>query len=271
MPELLFVIDVDPEHCCRVKNSLEAVGYKVHTPSIETLAADIEATPPSAVLMSARLSDSNAFVICKQLRMDALCPRMPMVLMLGSAADQDGTLVSEAGADDYIAEPFSGEELVAKIDAVLCRFSSPSVTVPSLTTDIVIDSWGMKVSVRGADVPVTTLEFRLIEYLARHRQAVLTRDLLLDAVWGQIQFVSPRSVDACIRRIRGKIELNRARPILLKTVRGVGYRLDATTSWTSNDNGDCTCIACTTKGTRSLDVSHAIGNPGTKSMARGVP
>ena len=68
-----------------------------------------------------------------------------------------------------------------------------------------IDSWAMKVSVHGSEVPTTSLEFRLIEYLARHRGQVFTRDLLLDAVWGDMQFVTPRSVDACIRRIREKI------------------------------------------------------------------
>jgi DNA-binding winged helix-turn-helix (wHTH) protein len=102
----------------------------------------------------------------------------------------------------------------------------------------------MKLSVRGSDVPTTSLEFRLIEYLARHRGQVFTRDLLLDAVWGETQFVTPRSVDACIRRIREKIEPDRNTPTYLKTVRGVGYRLDAQTSWHFTSSEGCDCPAC---------------------------
>jgi DNA-binding winged helix-turn-helix (wHTH) protein len=103
----------------------------------------------------------------------------------------------------------------------------------------------MKLSVRGIEIPTTSLEFRLIEYLARHRGQVFTRDLLLDAVWGDMQFVTPRSVDACIRRIREKIEPDRTTPTYLKTVRGVGYRLDAVAAWQFTSNGGCNCIACT--------------------------
>ena len=91
----------------------------------------------------------------------------------------------------------------------------------------------------------TALEFRLIEYLARHHSQVFTRDLLLDAVWGQMQFVSPRCVDACVRRIREKIEPNRSRPTYLKTIRGVGYRLDTAVIWESPANSSCGCVACT--------------------------
>ena len=91
----------------------------------------------------------------------------------------------------------------------------------------------------------TALEFRLIEYLARHHSQVFTRDLLLDAVWGQMQFVSPRCVDACVRRIREKIEPNRSRPTYLKTIRGVGYRLDTSVTWESPVNSGCCCVACT--------------------------
>ena len=117
---------------------------------------------------------------------------------------------------------------------------------PIQPADLVIDSLAMKLLVRGSEVPTTSLEFRLIEYLARHRGQVFTRDLLLDAVWGDMQFVTPRSVDACIRRIREKIEPDRASPTYLKTIRGVGYRLDAVAAWRFTPNDGCNCVACTT-------------------------
>jgi DNA-binding response OmpR family regulator len=143
-------------------------------------------------------------------------------------------------------KPFSPRELVARVQAVLRRFTAPVVRAGTESADLIIDSLAMKLSVRGSEVPTTSLEFRLIEYLARHRGQVFTRDLLLDAVWGDMQFVTPRSVDACIRRIREKIEPNRASPTYLKTIRGVGYRLDAIAAWQLPVNDGCTCIACTT-------------------------
>lgn len=113
--------------------------------------------------------------------------------------------------------------------------------------EIVFDSWAMKLLVRGKEIPTTALEFRLLEYLARHRGQVFTRDYLLDAVWGDMRFIGPRSVDACIRRIREKIEANRTRPVMLKTIRGVGYRMDATAAWESAPAGTCDCPACKNK------------------------
>ena len=86
-----------------------------------------------------------------------------------------------------------------------------------------------------------------MEYLARHRGQVFTRDFLLDAVWGNTRFVNPRSVDACIGRIREKIEPDRTRPTMLKTVRGVGYRLDALAAWQSAPSEGCGCPACSTR------------------------
>jgi DNA-binding response OmpR family regulator len=147
--------------------------------------------------------------------------------------------------------PFSPRELVVRVQAVLRRFT-PAFSVPSSESpDMVIDSWAMKLFIRGAEISTTSLEFRLIDYLARHQGQVFTRDLLLDAVWGDMQFVTPRSVDACIRRIREKIEPDRKRPSFLKTIRGVGYRLDAIAAWQSPSNEGCDCVVCTTAASAS--------------------
>jgi DNA-binding response OmpR family regulator len=108
--------------------------------------------------------------------------------------------------------------------------------------DILINSSAMRVAVCGKEITTTTLEFRLIHYMASHQGEAFTRDALLDAVWEDLQFVTPRSVDACVRRIRRKIEPNSSSPIFLKSVRGVGYKLDATPVWETS--ADCECAAC---------------------------
>jgi DNA-binding response OmpR family regulator len=131
------------------------------------------------------------------------------------------------------------------VQAVLRRTVRPQPIPLSEPTDIVIDKASMKLSVRGNEIATTTLEFRLIDYLARHRGQVFTRDVLLDAVWGEMQFITPRSVDACVRRVREKIEPEKGRPTYLKTIRGVGYRFDAIVAWPSAGES-CTCAACAT-------------------------
>jgi DNA-binding winged helix-turn-helix (wHTH) protein len=99
--------------------------------------------------------------------------------------------------------------------------------------------------------------------LAHHRGQVFTRDFLLDAVWGDMSFINPRSVDACIRRVREKIEPDRTKPTMLKTIRGVGYRLDANTEWQSAPSAGCRCSACRA---RESGVSwQSVGRQGRDS------
>lgn len=170
----------------------------------------------------------------------------PVILFSTEATDEDRILALESGADDYVTRPFTAREFIARVQAVLRRYSQSyshsdvfpagSYGLPSSSEglppeiismgDIQIDTLAMKVSVRGLEVITTALEFRLMYYLAKHQYRVFTRDQLLDAVWGDKQFVTPRSVDACIRRIRRKIEPDRNKPTYLKTVRGAGYLLD---------------------------------------------
>jgi len=254
MTQTIFVVDGDFEVCRTAKHSLEAAGYAVRTFSTSAILLEVEAGRPSLLLLSPNLPYGNGLTLFQQLRANPLSAKTAVVFLV-NAADRDRILALKSGVDGWIVKPFRGDELVAKVQAVLSRFASlSSVPAPVGATDLVIDSWAMKLSVRGVEVPVTTLEFRLIEYLARHRGQVFTRDLLLDAVWGDMQFVTPRSVDACILRIREKIELDRTKPTLLKTVRGVGYRMDAVAAWESAANERCDCIACTTRGRTRLDV-----------------
>jgi DNA-binding winged helix-turn-helix (wHTH) protein len=171
--------------------------------------------------------------------------RTPLLLLLANGVEERRWLALGSGGSDCIVKPFTPRELVAKVRARLGRFSAPQPLSRLDAADLIIDSLGMKVSVRGIEVPTTSLEFRLIEYLARHRGQVFTRDLLLDAVWGEAKFVTPRSVDACIRRIREKIEPDGTRPTFLKTIRGVGYVLDAAPAWQPTSTEVCDCVACT--------------------------
>jgi two-component system phosphate regulon response regulator PhoB len=137
----------------------------------------------------------------------------------------DRVLGLEIGGDDYVVKPFSPRELVARVRAVLRRqerVAEKRVVVEA--GSVRLDSRTQEVIVRGQPVELSTLEFKLLYYLASHPRHVFNRDRLLDEVWGRDRFVTPRTVDVHIRRLREKIEAVPHRPQFLQTVRGSGYR-----------------------------------------------
>jgi two-component system phosphate regulon response regulator PhoB len=150
-----------------------------------------------------------------------------VIFVTAKSSETDRVLGLELGADDYITKPFSPRELVARVKAVMRRFERPLAPQLLKAGDIEIDTGAMTLTVRGKKTATTATEFRLLDYLARHSGRVFTRDQLLDAVWRDTQFVTPRSVDVYVRRIREKIERDPESPRMLKTVRGAGYRFEA--------------------------------------------
>jgi two-component system phosphate regulon response regulator PhoB len=164
--------------------------------------------------------------LCRRLRQNPTLSVVPIIFLTARAAENDRVHGLEMGADDYITKPFGTRELVARVKAVLRRFERPST--PSLVKfeDIEIDASAMQLRVKGELVTTTATEFRLLDYLARHPGRVFSRDHLLDAVWGDARFVTPRSVDVYVRRIREKIEADAETPRYLKTMRGAGYRFE---------------------------------------------
>jgi len=212
------------------------------------------------MLIAAELPDGSGLELCRQVRNNPVLARTPVVMLIAAERAEGGAEGLEAGADDCVTEPFNPRELVARVQAVLRRLKRPQAGPVGEPTDIVIDRAAMKLSVRGTHVATTTLEFRLVDYLAQHRGHVFTRDVLLDAVWGEMQFVTPRSVDACIRRVRDKIEPDRGSPTYLKTIRGVGYRFDGVAVWPSS-NQICNCVAC-------LGTSESPRTPHSASWKR---
>jgi len=257
MRPLIFVVEGEVDVCELAQQSLEQAGYELRTFSTANAIQEAEDRLPSLILLSLMMPDGNGLDLCRSIRESRALATTPLIFLLPQTAEHHRAFALECGADDCMITPFSPRELVARVQAVLRRFNTPMGRSME-TADLVIDSLAMKVSVRGCEVPTTSLEFRLIEYLARHRGQVFTRDLLLDAVWGDMQFVTPRSVDACIRRVRGKIEPDKTTPTYLKTIRGVGYRLDAAATWRLSSNERCTCLACASSA-RLSRVTHPTG------------
>jgi DNA-binding response OmpR family regulator len=231
MSNLILVVECEAERRKATRQCLEQAGYSVRSLSSRAVLDEAHQVRASLILIDAAQRNSLGVDLCRRIRQNHFLNRVPVVLLAGTA-EENRIRGLEAGADDCIADPLNSRELVARVQSLLRRAPRPAAAgAASGPTDIVIDRAAMKLSVRGNEVATTTLEFRLLDYLALHRGRVFTRDVLLDAVWGEMQFVTPRTVDTCVRRVRDKIEPDRARPTYLKTVRGVGYRFDAVATW----------------------------------------
>jgi two-component system phosphate regulon response regulator PhoB len=185
-----------------------------------------EKTPPNLFLLDIMVPGADGLEICRQIRNNRSVAMTPVIFLTAKTSEADKIAGLDLGADDYIAKPFSPRELIARVKAVLRRFERPLPPAVVSAGDIVIDNGAMTLTVRGGLITTTATEFRLLEYLARHPGRVFTRDQLLDAVWRETHYVTPRSVDVYVRRIREKIEENPEEPRYLKTVRGAGYRFE---------------------------------------------
>jgi two-component system alkaline phosphatase synthesis response regulator PhoP len=181
--------------------------------------------PVDLVLLDILLPDLDGIEICKCLRADEGLKGIPVIFLTAKGEEFDRILGLELGADDYVVKPFSPRELVARVKAVLRRQvrATEKQEVVELG-DLRLDSGMQEVTVRGRAVELSTLEFRLLHYLVSNPRRVFSRDRLLDEVWGRDHFVTPRTVDVHIRRLREKIEVQADNPQYVQTVRGAGYR-----------------------------------------------
>ena len=230
MSQTVFVLEDDVDISRLVQYHLEKAGFPVRT--FETgrnVVSEAEQNPPALFLLDVMVPEGDGMDVCRRLRAHPTLNTLPIIFLTARASENDRVRGLELGADDYITKPFGTRELVARVRAVLRR-SEPKAetTEPSVLSieDLEIDSAAMQLRVKGELVVMTATEFRLLDYLARHPGRMFSRDHLLDAVWGDSRFVTPRSVDVYVRRIREKIELDPETPRYLKTMRGAGYRFE---------------------------------------------
>jgi len=223
----IFVVEDDPDISRLVRHHLENEGFVVRVyPTGTNVLSDAERQRPALFVLDIMVPGKDGLEICRNIRKMPGLASVPVIFLTAKSSEADRVLGLELGADDYIGKPFSPRELVARVRAVLRRFERPLAPSIVKAGDIEIDSGGMTLTVRGQLTQTTATEFRLLEYLARHPGRVFTRDQLLDAVWRDTHYVTPRSVDVYVRRIREKIEENPDEPRYLKTVRGAGYRFE---------------------------------------------
>jgi two-component system alkaline phosphatase synthesis response regulator PhoP len=167
--------------------------------------------------------------VCKILRERPETAKLPILMLTAKAGEADRIVGLEMGADDYLAKPFSPREMVARVRAILRRANNAAHAEAPPAYDrggLKIDFTTYEVFVRGKTVKLTLKEFELLRFLVHNPNRVLSRDQLLDRVWGGETFVTPRTVDVHIRRLRKAIEKDDSKPKWILTLRGVGYKFD---------------------------------------------
>ena len=222
----VLIIEDDPALLRGLKDNFEAQGYQVHVvrEGREGLSAALTAGP-DLVLLDIMLPKMNGYEICRAIRAKKL--EMPVIMLTAKGQEEDIVRGLELGADDYVTKPFSIRELLARAKAFLRRQETAASTTFQFG-DCKLDLTAHKLFRNGGEIALTTKEFRLLEFFAKRPGRALTRDQILDAVWGNDIIVNDRSVDRCVTTLRAKIEPDRHHPICIQTIRDIGYRFECT-------------------------------------------
>ncbi len=220
MTKLLLVED-DQTLLDTLAYNLTNEGYDVVKARDGVAALDLaREQKPDLILLDIMLPGLDGLTVCRTLRRET---RAPIVLLTARSGEVDRIIGLDSGADDYIVKPFSLGELYARLRAVLRRGRSETATKLQ-SGDLTLDLVGHRAARAGQPLNLTPKEFELLAELLRHKDAVLTRDLLLQRVWGFDFAGDSRTVDVHIRWLREKIEEDPANPQRIETVRGIGYR-----------------------------------------------
>ncbi len=221
----ILLIEDDRDIVELVRYNLEKEEFQVTASSDGAMGlAQIKKSLPDLLVLDLMLPKISGLEICKEVRRDPALNRLPILMLTARGEESDRIVGLELGADDYVTKPFSPRELVARVKALLRRVEPAGAVEKVIEVgQLRIDPASYRVTRAGKPLPLSTLEFRLLYYLASRPNKVFSRDQLLDAVWGADRFVTPRSVDVYVRRLREKIEPDSQHPAYVKTVRGAGY------------------------------------------------
>lgn len=226
--EKILIVD-DEEHIVElIKYNLESNGFTTITANngIEALKKAKNETP-SLVLLDVMLPGLNGNDVCKEIRRDSNISTMPVIMITAKGEELDRIIGLELGADDYIIKPFSVRELVARVKAVLRRTKNDNVTNLFSFGSVTIDLIRHEVLKKNEKVDLTLKEFELLQIMVKNKGRVLTRELLLDKIWGYEYVGETRTVDVHIRHLRKKIEEDDKNPRFIETIRGIGYRFNS--------------------------------------------
>lgn len=224
----VHIIEDDPDIVELLRYNLTREGFQVSASGdgVSGL-AQLRKTLPDLLVLDLMLPKLSGLEICREVRRHRKLERLPIIMLTARGEEADRVSGLELGADDYVTKPFSPREFVARAKALLRRAEPAGQPERSIQIGpLLIDPGAFRVTRHGENVTLTALEFRLLYFLASRPNRVFSRDRLLDGVWGSDRYVTPRSVDVYVRRLREKIESNPDKPTYLKTMRGAGYMFE---------------------------------------------
>jgi len=223
--ETILIVEDDPSMLTGLKDNFEFKGYKVITAADgeKGLDAALNATP-DLIVLDIMLPKINGYEICRLIRAEGL--EMPIIMLTAKGEESDVVLGLNIGADDYVTKPFSISELLARSAAFLRRTKLNAEDEVVEFGDYRLDLGARRLTHNGEEIELSPKELNLLAYFAERRGRALTRDDILNAVWGYDCIVTSRSVDRFVTTLRNKIEPDPATPVFIHTVRQVGYRFD---------------------------------------------
>jgi len=220
----ILIIEDDPALLRGLTDNFRAQGYDVRTASDGNAGlAAVLGEPPDLVLLDIMLPKLNGYEICRRVR--ERNHEMPIIMLTAKGQEEEIVRGLELGADDYVTKPFSIRELIARVKALLRRRGADDESVHQIG-DAKLDLVSHKLTRGGEEIPLTTKEYRLLEYFVCRPNRALARSDIIDHVWGRSVIVTSRSVDRCITTLRGKIEVDPRKPTFIRTIRDVGYRFE---------------------------------------------
>lgn len=227
--ETIFVVE-DEEHIQQlIKYNLEANGFKVVVfGNGEQLLSELQNTVPDLFILDIMLPGIDGLEICRHLRQNPKVQGHPIIMLTAKSEEFDKVLGLELGADDYLTKPFSVRELVARVKALLRRVNSqaPSKAEFIRHGDISINLTRHEVYKKDQLLEMPLKEFELLKMLIMNKGTVLSRELLLEKIWGFDYYGETRTVDVHVRYLRQKIEDDDSNPRYIETIRGIGYRFN---------------------------------------------
>ncbi len=218
---LVLLVEDDADLRVTTRLVLERQGFEVLTAEDGLAALEVVAGRcPDAAVVDVMMPRMDGITLTKRLRSDPATATLPILLLTARDLPHDQVTGLDAGADDYVTKPFDGEVLAARLRALLRRQGAAAGPTVERVGDLEIDREGMTVTRAGAPVELSATEFRLLAALVDHLGAVLSREQLLDRVWGSASWGDPRVVDVNVQRLRAKIGAEH-----IVTMRGAGYKM----------------------------------------------
>ncbi len=224
----ILVVDDEQSYRDALSVALQREGFTVETAADGTEAlARFDAARPALILLDVMLPQMSGVDVCRELRTRS---QVPIIMVTARNAEIDAVVGLEVGADDYVTKPFRLRELVARVRAALRRAPSGDADGTPVEVievgDVKLDAARHEVFVHRGLVPLPLKEFELLELLLLNAGRVLTRDVLIDRIWGPNYYGDTKTLDVHIKRLRAKVETDPANPTRIVTVRGVGYRYE---------------------------------------------